>query len=151
MTHRRGATILARRSDLPSHIISSDRSLDTGLSRRERQIMDIIHRLGRASAADVHARMPDPPSATAVRTMIRILEEKGHIRHEKDGVRHIYLPTVARESAQKSAVAHLLRTFFGGSAKAAVAALLDGSERPLDAQDREELIEMIQRAESEGR
>lgn len=113
--------------------------------------MDIIHRLGRASAADVHARMPDPPSATAVRTMIRILEEKGHIRHEKDGVRHIYLPTVARESAQKSAVAHLLRTFFGGSAKAAVAALLDGSERPLDALDREELIEMIRRAESEGR
>ena len=121
------------------------------LSRRERQIMDVIHRLGRASAAEVHERLPDAPTPTAVRTMLRILEDKGHLRHEKDGARHIYLPTVARESAQQSALSHLVRTFFGGSSKAAVAALLDQGERPLSASEREELVEMIRREREEGR
>lgn len=113
--------------------------------------MDVIYRMGRASAAEVHARIPDPPSATAVRTMLRILEDKGHIRHVKEGSRHIYSHTVPRESAQRTAVTHLLRTFFGGSPKAAVAALLDGSERALSAEEREELIELIRQADAEGR
>src|SRR5438034_2811302 len=92
------------------------------LSRRERQIMDVVYRLGRASAADIHGQLPDPPVAAAVRTMLRILEEKGHLRHEKEGPRHIYLPTIPRKVAQKSAVRHLIGTFFAGSRAAAVAA-----------------------------
>jgi len=121
------------------------------LSRRERQIMDVIYHLGRATAAEVHERLPDAPSATAVRTLLRILEEKGHLRHERDGVRHVYLPTVPRDAAQRSAVAHLLRTFFGGSPKAAMATLLDLSERPLTQQERDELVAMIRRERGDGR
>ena len=113
--------------------------------------MDVVFRLKRATAAQVHAGIPDPPSPTAVRTLLRILEEKGHLRHEKEGPRHVYLPTVRRDTAQRSAAAHLLKTFFGGSRKAAVAALLDLSERPLSAAEREELIQMIQREREEGR
>jgi predicted transcriptional regulator len=131
--------------------MSSAQPPDAELSRRERQIMDVIFRLGRARAAEVHERLPDAPSATAVRTMLRILEDKGHLRHEKDGPRHIYLPTVPRDSAQRSAAAHLLRTFFGGSPRAAVAALLDLSERPLTSKEREELVEMIRQEREEGR
>jgi predicted transcriptional regulator len=125
--------------------------LPSELSRRERQIMDVVFRMGRASAAEVHARLPDAPSATAVRTMLRILEDKGHLRHEKDGPRHIYLPTVPRDSAQRTAAAHLLRTFFGGSPRAAVAALLNLSERPLTPAEREELVELIRQEREEGR
>jgi BlaI family transcriptional regulator, penicillinase repressor len=121
------------------------------LSRRERQIMDVLHRLGRGSAAAVHARLPDAPSLTAVRTMLRILEGKGHLRHEKEGPRHIYVPRVAREAAQRSAATHLLRTFFGGSARAAVAALLDAGERRLTAKEREELVALIRREREHGR
>jgi predicted transcriptional regulator len=113
--------------------------------------MDIVHRLGRASAAQVHDLLPDPPTLTAVRTLLRILEDKGHLRHEIDGTRHIYIATVAREAAQRSAVAHLIRTFFGGSPKAAMAALLDLGERPLTPREREELVEMIRRERDEGR
>ena len=131
--------------------MSSAQPPDAELSRRERQIMDVIFRLGRASAAEVHERLLEAPSATAVRTMLRILEDKGHLRHEKDGPRHIYLPTVPRDSAQRSAAAHLLRTFFGGSPRAAVAALLDLSERPLTPKEREELVEMIRQEREEGR
>jgi len=131
--------------------MSSDTSPDAELSRRERQIMDVVFRLGRASASEIHERLPDPPSATAVRTMLRILEDKGHLKHEKDGPRHIYLPTVPRDSAQRSAAAHLLRTFFGGSPRAAVATLLDLSERPLTPRERDELVEMIRREREEGR
>jgi BlaI family transcriptional regulator, penicillinase repressor len=131
---------------MPSHPPPS-----ASLSRRERQIMDVIFRMGRASAAEVHERIPDPPTLTAVRTMLRNLEEKGHLRHEKDGPRHIYSATVERESAERSAVMHLLRTFFGGSPRAAVAALLDASERPLNDREREELVDMIRRERGEGR
>jgi BlaI family transcriptional regulator, penicillinase repressor len=124
---------------------------DADLSRRERQIMDVVFRAKRATAAQVRAGLPDPPSATAVRTLLRILEEKGHLRHEKDGPRHVYLPTVRRETAQRSAAAHLIDTFFGGSPKAAVAALLDLSERPLSVGEREELVELIRRERAAGR
>jgi predicted transcriptional regulator len=116
------------------------------LSRRERQIMDVIYRLGRASAADVHARLPDPPAPTAVRTLLRILEEKGHLRHEREGTRHIYLPTVPQEAARESALRHLMRTFFAGSASAAVAALLDASDGELTDAQREELVRKIRRS-----
>jgi BlaI family transcriptional regulator, penicillinase repressor len=124
---------------------------DAELSRRERQIMDVVFRLGRASATEIHGMLPDPPTPTAVRTMLRILEEKGHLRHEEEGRRHIYFPTVAKGAAQRSAAAHLLRTFFGGSPRAAVAALLDLAERPLSPREREELVSLIQRERSEGR
>lgn len=113
--------------------------------------MDVAHRLGRASAREIRARLPDPPTATAVRTLLRILESKGHLRHEKEGPRHMYIPTVAREAAQRTAAAHLLRTFFGGSPRAAVAALLDLSERPLSPAERAELVEMIRAEREEGR
>ena len=111
--------------------------------------MEVIYRRGRASAAEVHAGIPDAPSPTAVRTLLRILEDKGHLRHEKDGQRHLYLPTTPREAARESALRHVLRTFFGGSPKAAVAALLDASDRDLTEREREELIEMIRVARAE--
>ena len=95
------------------------------LSRRERQIMDVIYRLERATAAEVLDRLPEPPSYSAVRTLLRILEEKGHLRHEQDGQRYVYLPTVPRDSAKESALKHVLRTFFDNSTEQAVAALLD--------------------------
>jgi predicted transcriptional regulator len=97
----------------------------TNLSRRERQIMDVVYRLGRASVGDVLERIPDPPSYSAVRALMRILEEKDHLRHEQDGPRYVYLPTVPRDTAQRSALSHLVRTFFHGSTEAAVAALLE--------------------------
>ena len=121
------------------------------LSRRERQIMDVVHRRGRATAAEVHAQLPDAPHAAAVRTMLRILEDKGHLRHEKDGPRHVYFPTTPRAVAQRSAVSHLLGTFFGGSRPAAIAALLDASEKPLDAAERAELEAVLERLRGEGR
>lgn len=113
--------------------------------------MDVVLRLGRATATQVHERIPHPPTLTAVRTMLRNLDEKGYLRHEKEGPRFVYLPTVERESAARSAAAHLLRTFFAGSPKAAVAALLDLSDRPLTEAERQELVDMIQRQREAGR
>ena len=121
------------------------------LSRRERQIMDIVYRLGRASAADIQAQLPDPPCAAAVRTMLRILEDKGQLSHEEEGRRHVYVPATPRSVAQKSAVKHLLGTFFGGSRSAAIAALLDESDRPLSRTERAELDTLIRRLRAEGR
>lgn len=113
--------------------------------------MDVVYRLGRASAADIHEQLPDPPVAAAVRTLLRILEDKGHLRHEKEGPRHIYLPTTPRKVAQKSAVRHLLGTFFDGSRAAAVSALLDESDRPLSVDEREELDAVLKRLRAQGR
>src|SRR6201990_326342 len=95
------------------------------LSRRERQIMDVIYRRGRATAAEVLDDIPDPPSYSAVRAMLRLLEEKGHVLHEQAGPRYVFLPTVNRDRARKSALKHVVKTFFDGSATDAVAALLD--------------------------
>src|SRR5207237_8701102 len=92
------------------------------VSRRERQILDILYQRGRATAAEVLAALPEPPSYSAVRALLRILEEKGHVRHEQDGPRYIYLPTVARDNAQRSALRHILQTFFDGSAEQAIPA-----------------------------
>jgi BlaI family transcriptional regulator, penicillinase repressor len=116
------------------------------LSRRERQIMDVIYRLERAAVADVLERLPDPPSYSAVRAMLRILEEKGHLRHEQDGPRYVYLPTVPREKAKESALKNVLRTFFGGSTEAAVAALLDLRGEELTEGELERISRVIENA-----
>src|SRR3954466_10665436 len=121
------------------------------LSRRERQIMDVVYRQGSATAAEIHSHLPDPPCTAAVRTLLRILEEKGHLRHEKDGPRHVYYPTTPRSVAQRSAVRHLLGTFFNGSRAAAVAALLDESDRPLSSEEREQITSAVRRLRAEGK
>jgi len=120
------------------------------LSRRERQIMDVIYRRGRATAAEVLEDLPDPPSYSAVRALLRLLEEKGHVQHEQDGPRYVYAPTVARDRARRSALKHVVRTFFDGSASEAMAALLDGETR-LDDAELDRLSEMIEQARKEGR
>jgi predicted transcriptional regulator len=120
------------------------------LSRRERQIVDALFRLGRASAAEVRAELPDAPSYSAVRALLRILEEKGHVRHEQDGPRYVYMPTVARDSAKKSALRHLVQTFFEGSAAQAMSALLDSSASKLSDGDLERLERMLEQARHRG-
>jgi BlaI family transcriptional regulator, penicillinase repressor len=121
------------------------------LSRREREIMDILYRTGKASATDVLAAMDDPPSYSAVRAMLRVLEQKGHVRHQEEGLKYIYVPTVAREKAKRSAVKHLLDTFFAGSPQAIVAALLDVSSTELTSEELDRMAEMIEKARKEGR
>jgi len=120
------------------------------LSRRERQIVDILYARGRATAADVQAALPDPPSYSAVRAMLRILEEKGHVRHEQDGPRYVYLPTVAPDRAKKTAIRHVLRTFFNGSAEQALSALLDESDTRLSDHELDRLAKVIDRARRTG-
>ncbi|HEX9705286.1 MAG TPA: BlaI/MecI/CopY family transcriptional regulator [Gemmatimonadales bacterium] len=123
----------------------------TQLSRRERQIMDVIYRRGRATAADVHAGLPDAPSYSAVRALLSVLENKGHVRHEQDGPRYVYLPTVPREKARQSALRQLVTTFFDGSAEQAVAALLDLSSTDLSPDELARLARLIAQARKEGR
>ena len=121
------------------------------LSRRESEMMDIIYAMERATAVDVRERMAEPPSYSAVRATLRILEEKGHLSHEQDGPRYVYVPTVPREAARKSAVRHLIDTFFDGSAQHAVAALIDLEDGKLSKDDLDRLSAMIDRAKKEGR
>ncbi len=121
------------------------------LSRRERQIMDVIYRFGRATAQEVREHLPDPPSYSAVRALLRVLEDKGHVEHRQDGPRYVYRPTVPREEARRSALRQLLGTFFDGSAEQAVAALLDMSERQLSDDELDRLSDLIERARQEGR
>ena len=121
------------------------------LSRRERQIMDVIYQQGSATAAEVMERLPDPPSYSAVRAMLRVLEEKGHLQHEQDGPRYVYKPTVTRERARRSALRHLVRTFFNGSTGEAVAALLDMSDAKLSDVEVDRLARLIDQAKTEGR
>jgi predicted transcriptional regulator len=113
--------------------------------------MDVVYRHGHATAAEIHDQLPEPPCAAAVRTLLRILEEKGHLRHEKDGPRHVYYPTTPRTVAQRSAVKHLIGTFFNGSRAAAIAALVDESDRPLSSEERAELAGVIRRLRDEGK
>jgi predicted transcriptional regulator len=120
------------------------------LSRRERQIMDVIYRRGRATVAEVLEGIPDPPGYSAVRAMLRLLEEKGHVRHEQDGPRYVFLPIVNRDRARRSALKHVVRTFFDGSATDAVAALLDGDGKLSDS-ELDRLSTMIEQARQEGR
>ena len=121
------------------------------LSRRERQIMDIIYQFGQATAAEVLENLPDPPSYSAVRAMLKILEDKGHLRHKQQGPRYVFLPKVSREKAKRSAVKHLLQTFFDGSAESAVATLLDVSRSDLSNADLDRLNRLISQAKKEGR
>lgn len=123
----------------------------TQLSRRERQIMDIVYRLGSATASEVTAELPDPPSYSAVRAMLRILEDKGHLTHSVDGPRYVYAPVVPRNAARQSALKQVVRTFFDGSATDAVAALLDMTGRKLTAKEWNELGVLVERAKREGR
>jgi predicted transcriptional regulator len=119
------------------------------LSRRERQIMDILYSNGRATAAEVQSALPDPPSYSAVRAMLRILEDKGHVRHETDGPRYVYVPTVARDNAKRSALHHMLQTFFDGSREKAISALLDDTSRMSDA-ELDRLSRLIDKARNTG-
>lgn len=121
------------------------------LSRRERQIMSIVYRLGLATAAEVLALVDDPPSYSAVRSHLRILEEKGHLRHEQDGPRYLYFPTLPRDRARLGALRQVLHTFFDGSASQAVAALLDSSDRSLGKDELEQLAKVVEQARKEGR
>jgi predicted transcriptional regulator len=120
------------------------------LSRRERQIMDFLYQNGRATAAEVQANLPDPPSYSAVRAMLRVLEEKGHVRHQQDGPRYVYVPSVARERAKRSALRHVVRTFFDGSPEEVVAALLDDRASKLSDDELARLARLIARARQEG-
>ena len=125
-------------------------TLHSALTRRERQIMDILFRRGRATAAEVMEELPGEPSYSTVRTQLRVLEEKGHVRHEEDGVRFIYAPAVTRNSARKSALRHLIQTFFDGSPEKAVAALLGGEASKLTGDQLERIADMINKARKEG-
>jgi predicted transcriptional regulator len=120
------------------------------LSRRERQILDILYQRGQATAAEVQTALPEPPSYSAVRALLRILEEKGHVRHDQDGPRYVYLPTVPRDNAQRSAMRHLLQTFFDGSAEQAISALLDEPSAKLSAAELDRLARMIDTARKSG-
>jgi len=125
------------------------KKLQRNLGARERQIMDAVFELGEASVSDVLQRLPDPPSYSSVRTMIRLLEGKGFLRHRREGTKYVYRPTQSREAASKTALQHLLRTFFNGSASDAVAAILDTEN--MSADDLTNLEQMIDDARKEGR
>ena len=120
------------------------------LTRRERQIMDILFRRGRATAAEVMESLPGNSSYSTVRTQLRVLEDKGHVRHEEDGVRFVYMPAVARHTARKSALRHVVDTFFEGSAEKAVAALLGGEGARLTDEQIDRIAGMIAKARKEG-
>lgn len=119
------------------------------LSRRERQIMDVLYRCGRATAAEIQEEMPEAPGYSAVRAMLRILEEKGHIRHEEQGPRYVFLPAVPRDKAKRSALSHLVETYFNGSVEHVVVALLDGSARKLKREELDRLARLIEEARKE--
>ena len=122
-----------------------------GLSRRERQIMEILYQRGKASASDVREAMEDAPSYSAVRAMLRVLEEKGHVKHDAEGLKYVYVPMVARDKAKRSAVQHVLDTFFSGSAEQIVAALLDVSATRLTRDELDRMSELIEKAKREGK
>jgi predicted transcriptional regulator len=119
-------------------------------SRRERQIMDIVYGLGEATAAEIHERLPDPPTYTAVRGLLRVLVDKGHLQVEPDGTRYLYKPVMAREAAGASLLSHVVQTFFGGSAAAAMAALVGSSETRLSAAELERLARVVEKAREPG-
>lgn len=120
------------------------------LTRRERQIMDILYRLGRATAAEMMEALPGTPHSSTVRTQLRILEEKGHVRHEEEGLRFIFMPAVPRHTARRSALKHLVETFFDGSTEKAVAALLGADASRLSEDELERIAELIEKARKEG-
>lgn len=121
------------------------------LAKREKEILDIVYALGSATAGDVRNAMADPPTDAGVRTILRVLVAKKHLRIEQDGQRYVYWPTVPRESAQKSELQHVMKTFFGGSVESTLAALLEVSDRKLDDEQRRKLKRLIDQAAKEGR
>lgn len=125
-------------------------TLHAALSRRERQIMDVLFRQGRATAAEVMAQLPNEPSYSTVRTQLRVLEQKGHVRHDDDGVRFVYMPVVARHAARKSALRHVVETFFEGSPEKAVAALLGTDGAKLSGEQLDRIATLIARARKDG-
>jgi predicted transcriptional regulator len=120
------------------------------LSRRERQIMDILYSRNRATASEIHQALPDAPSYSAVRAKLRVLEEKGHVRHEEESLRYVYRPVTPRETARRSALRHLMSTFFEGSVESTVAALLDLSAAGLDPESLDRIQSMIDQARKES-
>jgi BlaI family transcriptional regulator, penicillinase repressor len=125
-------------------------SLHTVLTRRERQIMDVLFRRGRATASQVMQELPGNPSYSTVRTQLRVLEDKGHVRHEEEGPRYVYMPAVPRRAARKSALRHLVNTFFDGSTEKVVAALLGGEGTRLSDDELKRVAELVARARKEG-
>jgi predicted transcriptional regulator len=123
----------------------------SSLSRRERQIMYVLYRDRQATASEVLAALPDPPSYSAVRAMLRVLENKGHVRHVADGTKYVYLPTLPRDRAGRPALASVLETFFDGSTEKVVAALLDLSRQDLSEQELDRMAQLIEQARLEGR
>ena len=121
------------------------------LSRRERQILDILYTRGRATAAEILESLPDPPSYSAIRALLRVLEQKGHVRHEEEGPRYVFLPRVSRQRASVTALRHVLNTFFDGSAVAAATALVDGSASKLSTEELDRLEALIEKARKEGK
>jgi predicted transcriptional regulator len=144
---------MARRKKLPLDSGGGPAPGDgtASLSRREREIMDAIYRRGSATVSEVQGDLPDPPSYSAVRALLRILEQKGHIVHREDGPRYVYEPTVPLEQARRSAARHLLETFFADSVEGAVSALLDVRSTSLDDEEFQRLVACIERARREGR
>jgi BlaI family transcriptional regulator, penicillinase repressor len=124
---------------------------EASLSRRERQIMDALHQRGRASAAEVQAALPDAPGYSAVRALLRILEEKGHIKHRREGARYVYLPRGSRETARRSALKRVVSTFFQGSVSQAMAALLETADTQFPDSELTKLQQLIAQARKEGR
>jgi len=122
----------------------------TELARRERQIMDILYRRGRATAGEVMEDLSGSPSYSTVRTQLRVMEEKGHVRHEEEGLRYVYTPAVSRHTARKSALRHLVDTFFDGSAEKTVAALLGSDGARMSDEELDRIAELIDRARKEG-
>jgi BlaI family transcriptional regulator, penicillinase repressor len=119
------------------------------LSRRERQVMNIIYARGQATAAEIHEALPDPPTFSATRAIIRTLEEKGHIRHEEQGLRYVYAPVIPADKAKRSALAHVVSTFFGGSPSHLMATLLESSTGDVTDAELDRLERLIQRAKQE--
>ena len=130
---------------------SADERANNGFSRREREIMNALYRLGRASAAEIREQILDPPTYTAIRTLLSILERKGHIRHESDGTRYIYMPQVGREQMGRRAMDSLLKTFFDNSVERAVTAMLTRSDADISREDLDRLSRLIDKARREGR
>src|SRR3984893_8934163 len=120
------------------------------LTRREREIMDILYRRGRATAGEVMAELTGDPSYSTVRTQLRVLEEKGHVHHEEHGLRYVYMPAIPRHAARKSALRHLVDTFFDGSSEKVVGALLGGEGARLSAEELQRIAELVAKAKKEG-
>lgn len=126
-----------------------EKTLHAVLSRRERQIMDVVYQLGRATAADIAGALPGEPSDSTVRTQLRILESKGHLRHEEEGQKYVYFPVVPRRVVRKSALKHVMNTFFDGSAEKVVAALLGPDGGQLTDEELDRIAELVEKARAE--